>query len=60
MATSLSPVRTGTRPISTKRYALPPPIVKPFETFQLSVVCFENQISIFSPHWHKQEWQEYI
>lgn len=60
MAASLSPVLTGTRPISTKRYALPPPIVKPFETFQLSVFCVENQLAIFSPHWHKQKWHEYI
>lgn len=67
MATALSPVTSGTRPISTKRYALPPPIVTPFETFQLSVLCFKHSLANFSPHawisiadWHEQEWHEHI
>lgn len=67
MAASLSPVTTGTRPISTKRYALPPPIVKSYETFQLSALCFKYSLDNFSPHalisiadWHEQEWHEHI
>lgn len=50
MDASLSPVTTGTRPLSTKRYALPPPIVKPFQSFQLSALCFHYGLA---PHFDK-------